>query len=73
MHKADKKTSLFAMIMYTLNPVFVIFRYPNLNPAFFKPHQVKRQYDGQDLAYLNQIVQIADLQSSRYGQNYIFI
>ncbi|KAK2163918.1 hypothetical protein LSH36_72g05019 [Paralvinella palmiformis] len=49
--------------MYTIDPST---RYVNLNPAFFKPQQVKSLYDGGDEDYLNEIVRIAEQKSSRY-------
>ena len=43
---------------YTIDPNS---RYPTLNCHFFKPHQMKNQYDGEDMAYLNEIVQVSNL------------
>ena len=43
-------------------------RYPTLNMQYFKPWQVKHQYDGVDSKYLNEIVQISEKKSKKYGE-----
>ncbi|KAK2182205.1 hypothetical protein NP493_363g01001 [Ridgeia piscesae] len=48
---------------YTIDPKT---RYTNLNPHCVLPIQVKHQYDGGDLVYLNEIVQISEQNCKRY-------
>lgn len=39
---------------------------------YFKPHQVKHQYDCGDAQYLDEIVQISEQKSRRYGKIYLW-
>jgi hypothetical protein len=41
-----------------------------VNITYFKPHQVRHLYDGNDIEYINKIVQLSEQKSKRYGKKF---
>ncbi len=44
-----------------------VSRYPTLNVQHFTPAQVRHQYDGGDKKYLDEIVQLSERRTKKYG------
>ena len=45
-----------------------VSRYPTLNVQHFTPAQVRHQYDGGDKKYLDEIVQLSERRTKKYGE-----
>jgi hypothetical protein len=50
---------------------FLLIRYRNLDANFFKPHQMKRYYEGGTPESLAQMVKLSEERSLQYGEFYL--